>query len=413
MKSIFTKFQLLRSQASLNRLNFGHTYLLIITFLFLTIACGKVVNSNKRSDIYSGNTSLLTMEHDCVNNTPVLESKISKSIEELYRSSIQNLPQLFFSINSRTYNYDTPMVLSIDKMTTSYRSLKDNVNLNQNAEELFYLYNGSRRFEDQKCSFSTITQNKKNDIRPFLNIAHFCYKKYQSETCADSEFIYMSAELTSFVKENTVELCKSFSREVSCQAEFNINKRKKTLGSMVNLYYGRFEKERYGALFSLKPTHQKYKCQKSNENKTIMTIKVLETSLSKEGQLDLLSHAEEIWSNKNFSLKLELVKQYSEGTITIVPISKGISYVPDSNNRMVYLSTQNDPDTTKRIFAHEFGHVLGFPDCYIEFYDDFKKELVYYEISKNNTNIMCSLKNGVKVQDDYFSQLEQNSCIFN
>jgi hypothetical protein len=155
-----------------------------------------------------------------------------------------------------------------------------------------------------------------------------------------------------------------------------------------------------------------YNCQKLEDDKIVMTIKVLEGSFSHDWLIELADYAEEVWSNQKFSLKLELVKTYSRDVVTLLPTQKGISYVPDNNNRIIYLSNLFDLQITKRIFAHEFGHVLGFPDCYIEFFDDFKKELVYYELSKNNINIMCSLKEGVKVQDDYFAQLIQNSCLF-
>ena len=37
---------------------------------------------------------------------------------------------------------------------------------------------------------------------------------------------------------------------------------------------------------------------------------------------------------------------------------------------------------------HEFGHVLGFPDCYIEFYDEPNAEMVNYQIDIQN--LMCS-----------------------
>lgn len=37
---------------------------------------------------------------------------------------------------------------------------------------------------------------------------------------------------------------------------------------------------------------------------------------------------------------------------------------------------------------HEFGHVLGFPDCYLEFYDEHEKAMIGYQI--DTTNLMCS-----------------------
>lgn len=43
---------------------------------------------------------------------------------------------------------------------------------------------------------------------------------------------------------------------------------------------------------------------------------------------------------------------------------------------------------SKWTIRHEFGHVLGLPDCYIEFYDDQEQAFVNYQI--DITDLMCS-----------------------
>lgn len=53
--------------------------------------------------------------------------------------------------------------------------------------------------------------------------------------------------------------------------------------------------------------------------------------------------------------------------------------------------------------AHEFGHILGFPDCYSEFYEEETKSIIYYEL--DDKNIMCS--KSAKVLPTHFEQLER------
>jgi hypothetical protein len=45
---------------------------------------------------------------------------------------------------------------------------------------------------------------------------------------------------------------------------------------------------------------------------------------------------------------------------------------------------------TRWTIRHEFGHVLGFPDCYIEFYDSTEAVMINYQIDVDN--LMCSRK---------------------
>ncbi len=53
---------------------------------------------------------------------------------------------------------------------------------------------------------------------------------------------------------------------------------------------------------------------------------------------------------------------------------------------------------------HEFGHVLGFMDCYVEFYDSTEKTIVTYQL--DITNMMCA-RSG-RMQQTHFETLKRN-----
>jgi hypothetical protein len=52
---------------------------------------------------------------------------------------------------------------------------------------------------------------------------------------------------------------------------------------------------------------------------------------------------------------------------------------------------------------HEFGHVLGFPDCYVEFYDEPNAVMISYQL--DITNLMCSRKGHLK--EIHFNELKR------
>lgn len=49
-------------------------------------------------------------------------------------------------------------------------------------------------------------------------------------------------------------------------------------------------------------------------------------------------------------------------------------------------------ELSKVVMAHEFGHVIGFPDCYVEFWDQTQQAFVYYTLDPQNR--MCALSGG-------------------
>ena len=65
----------------------------------------------------------------------------------------------------------------------------------------------------------------------------------------------------------------------------------------------------------------------------------------------------------------------------------------------------SDSDTVHydwHTLSHEFGHVLGFPDCYVEFYDRDIGAIVSYQL--DITNLMCSRRG--HLQQRHYDELE-------
>ncbi len=414
MKLYFPTIRALAVEIYIKCLIFRH--FLFIFVILISLSCGKEVNVKGNRNVFNNDLNYALQENRCTGNFSK-ESKIYKEIKDFYIKTTTTAPELLYSLNFRSYNNETPMVSSLESMEKSFQIIKNDPYLNNNAKDLVYLFNESSRYESQKCSFKNLKQKKIYDARSYLDIVHKCKNKYGNETCDKSEYQDMSYENEIWTKSKIIELCKSFFKDFVCQEEYIINHKKKSLGLMIQHYVERFRVERFETLFKLRPSHQHYDCEivsNGGIDQVVMNINVFDGHFNHNLLVDLLAYVESIWSRGNFTLNLNLVKSYNDdNVVAIFPTDKAISYVPDSNNRMVYLNLQNDRETMKQVLAHEFGHVLGFPDCYIEFFDDSKKELVYYEILQNKTNLMCSLQKEASIPEDYFVQLSQNTCKFN
>jgi hypothetical protein len=379
---------------------------LIIVFSFTT-ACGVKINSNPKS-MLSANALL---ERQCASNQVPLSS-ITLELEKLYIDFQKKSPSIFFNIPEKNYNFKSPLIISSEDLKTNLAQIKFQMSdelyledhFNELALEVFYQYQNALRFEGVKCSIQHLSAKKSFDITPYLNINEFCNDKNENDFCSLSTLLNLNLDEAIFLKNNTLLMCQSLTKNKnSCQSNYDTNS--------INYFQNRFKEEVFNKLFSLQSTHLKFNCSLS-ENKTTMIIKVFSKNWNTFELTNLTDYVSKVWSSEHFQMQFELTEKKSSDVIEIIASSSLNSYVPIKNNRQIYLSQQLDIFSMKKVLAHEFGHVLGFPDCYTEFYDEEKKSLIYFEISQENTNLMCSLKNGVSVPADYLDQLKQKSCLF-
>lgn len=398
----------------------GFRPLFLITLMIIMVSCGKKINTKNNSPHSEGEISYLLIEKQCSGDI-LKPEPVSVEISKVYNEFQNNHPFVFYGMPVRLYDYKNPLIINLDDMEKKLVEIKTQLTLNifnndalkMAGEELFYLYQNSMRFEGQKCSFPYMAKKKFQDVRPYLELLDFCTEKNGDGICSSETIANLSSNEAQLVEVKTIKLCKAFdSSNVNCQAQYNVHKMNNTVASLVSFYQKKFQTERYERLFTLRDSHLKFQCH-SIEDVTTMTLKVYSQSLDIYSLNVLARFVSDTWTRGKFRLNVEIVEQKGSDVVEILPSTTGVSYVPDNNNRKVFLSQKVDFETQKKVLAHEFGHVLGFPDCYTEFFDNQNKDLIYYEISQEDTNIMCSLKAGVSVPDDYLSLLAQNSCVFN
>lgn len=199
---------------------------------------------------------------------------------------------------------------------------------------------------------------------------------------------------------NLTRLCinsaKSFS---NCEIEVNKAKDQNQLVAFFQKYINK-SKDIYNAYFVPK---------KSNVDIRFTDSLTLETLFTKPKEPNLIENAksgiENTWklfesTEPKKAIKITYVPYDSLKTASIETRPNVVSRT--ENQKKIVLNSQLSGFEMQKTLAHEFGHVLGFSDCYVEFFDSYNNEAIYYEIDQ--TNIMCSL-NG-KVSDAHFKELE-------
>ena len=115
------------------------------------------------------------------------------------------------------------------------------------------------------------------------------------------------------------------------------------------------------------------------------------------------TNVEDEYRFANWSLKIDF---QSKPNLAKVIFEPGVTpHVDKIGGDVIYMDANrplNEFASTWTI-RHEFGHVLGFPDCYVEFYDSQKKVMVSYYI--DTTNLMCA--RGGHLQEQHYEQLKK------
>ncbi len=195
-------------------------------------------------------------------------------------------------------------------------------------------------------------------------------------------------------------LCRNGDFEMSdCRSELKKAISKNTLFS----FYGRFNKygqNMHDLLFNIKATRPEIFW---NKDKTKL-ISPFKTPEREDVTAWLKENVEDEWRSDIFNLIIDYKQtsadipriQFKEGVTANVNAIAGNLITMEAE----YPIESRDQKWTIR---HEYGHVLGFQDCYLEFYDTNESAMIYYEIDVDN--LMCS-RNG-HLKDTHINELKR------
>ncbi|MBI2522667.1 MAG: hypothetical protein HYV97_19760 [Bdellovibrio sp.] len=282
------------------------------------------------------------------------------------------------------------------------------------------------RFENANCHSEELVQNINKDIASFLVLkgfecssdgrrpggVAFCLQEIL-QSWNDQEYF----EARQNILPHLVNLCDmAGERSVSqCQTEMSSAI---SSGKLLNWYEENREQvrvKRFKPLFELRAAESKrYSCTKINNGKTtVMSIPYV--SAGKTIDPVLREVGQSYWrQNNTFFIKFVPVtsSEAPEDALRIQVKNSVLSHVRgDRPNDMILASSVLQNKTLLKLtIAHELGHVLGFVDCYIEYFNQASEELVYYEV--DSTNLMCSMQPGNYLPSSYFTKLIDERCQF-
>ena len=197
-----------------------------------------------------------------------------------------------------------------------------------------------------------------------------------------------------------VQMCRnSLVSESDCTIEVASAITGKSLDQIYSKYLSE-AKNNYESFFKAQPIRHDLKW---NALQTELTQDFVLPAVSKVTAW-LKTNVEEEWKAQNFQLKLNFVADNP-----ISPFLEFVKGVTPHVSGTTHQTITMDPDyslddyTTQWTIRHEFGHVLGLPDCYLEFYDEPTETVTFYTIEPDN--LMCAW--GGKLQPSHIKALHE------
>lgn len=119
----------------------------------------------------------------------------------------------------------------------------------------------------------------------------------------------------------------------------------------------------------------------------------------------LRDNIQDEWHWNDWQLKLNFMDEGDDNMTHVVFEAGATPHVNDIAGSEITMDGNRSIQeySSRWTIRHEYGHVLGFPDCYLEFYDTAVQQMVQYQL--DISNLMCS-RTG-HLQQKHFDELKR------
>jgi hypothetical protein len=265
-------------------------------------------------------------------------------------------------------------------------------------------YQMASRWLLMKPYLAELSLEKKSDVRGF----YFLSKMADREAKLRGYSI-LSTDEQKQIRAWLIEMCfNSESDEAACAQKID---QEISAGHDLNAYYSAYEGRshaNYDSYFQIPvEAYRSNISWKDEQGVSTFTIPFLDPGIARVLSF-VKDNVEAEWTQKApaWALKINVVTENADGHTPYVEFQSGVTPHVNSLGGDVITMDQNvslDDYGNNWTIRHEFGHVLGFPDCYLEFYDSNQGVIINYQLDVNN--VMCSRRG--HIQERHFQELSR------
>lgn len=258
------------------------------------------------------------------------------------------------------------------------------------------IYQLAARWRLMEPYLDALAQRKKNDIRGYYFLSRVDGLKDKLD-----KFNQLPVKTQAQFREWLLNICVMMDPDSTCQNLLSQAQAKSQLADFYSHYEGnaRATWDSYFAIEQGRPDVQW-------PQDAPMLMRVPFARPVSQDVVDFLrNNIEDEWHWNGWQLRLNFVQSDDEDTTHVVFVP-GVTPNVNGLSGSTITMDANAPLTEYNVqwtIRHEYGHTLGFPDCYLEFYDRDSGRIISYQF--DITNLMCSRRG--HLNEGHFQQLKR------
>lgn len=294
------------------------------------------------------------------------KAKINSEIEELQKvmESIEDI-----SMNSDNY------------IETRRRILRLRANFN--------------RWHFHQCHLPTLIDSNAQELNDFIELESMMCQ----EDCIETPLPYKEFS-DSEKRRKAVNVCSLFERRNHCRVHYSIAELSGGEDLFIKDHLVKAREYFKNEVYGVTDTNLDIQCTRGDKIEITVPVK------QNKNMVSFKSAITEYWKDSGLEIKF---RESSSG-VNIIEVEEGPSRVALNDLSTIYLNKNLAGVERVKTIAHEFGHTLGFKDCYIEYFDYRSEEIIYYELERDKGNLMCSLEKGTNIPKKYLEKIVSKYC---
>lgn len=344
-----------------------------------------VINSNRPAE-----KQLSLYTPDLIVGIPIDHPKEynEKTVLADYKNLLNELPTNFKNILLSNIEFPANHPLVTDK---DYLEI---------ARKVDRVYQSASRWMIMKPNLDYLAQKSFKDIR-----GYYFLSKIQNLEEKLSNWNALNDQEQSNFDEWLVSIChNNWVDKLACQNELN---NEIVENNALKFYkdYIKGSQERFNEFYKIQGARKDLTWSSSNPLTLFAPFVTPET---KTIQAWLSDNIEDEWKWKEWRIKLDFTEN-NYGTTHVVFTPGATPHVNGLGGSEITMDANRalEDYSARWTIRHEYGHTLGFPDCYVEFYDTDREIIINYQIDFND--LMCSRRG--HLQENHFNQLKENYFI--